>query len=491
MKKCASCSKDLPDSAQHCVFCGAKQQAPAPAPGQAKTVMGYQASDVIKQMQQQASARTQPSSAPPPMGGPPPAAPPMGGPPPAAPPPAAANAPTMFLQNGPGAPAPMGPGAPAPMPMPAPMPQAAASHPGGQGGYGPPPGSNPPPMGAPSPGYATQLAQGGPGGYASQPNFPPAPSAPSPYGPPPGQGGYPPSYPAPSQPQFPHGPGMGPSMGPGPGMAPPPYLASQSAGRAAHPVEPFNEGLGLVMLVFGILLLGAFATPLTTEPKMTFWWNALADAPGKLKLEPIRIVGVGVLALVLGLIPLAGAARGLFAAVLGAALIAVPIVVGGAMPPWQALVMLLAPVALVPGLLLRHEYRESGLGRVLTTVGAGAIIALYVIPVDGGVPIVNLFKALGDNGAERTIPAVALFLLAVLSLLVWLPAPSSAGAKVFAWAFILFGVVGHVLALVGGRGFPDVIKAAPYQSVMAWVPGVAAIALLGYGLAAVLGKKLE
>ena len=55
VKKCASCSKDLPDSAQHCVFCGAKQQAPAPGPGQAKTVMGYQASDVIKQMQQQAS----------------------------------------------------------------------------------------------------------------------------------------------------------------------------------------------------------------------------------------------------------------------------------------------------------------------------------------------------------------------------------------------------------------------------------------------------
>ena len=58
MKKCASCSKDLPDSAQHCVFCGAKQQAPAPAPGQAKTVMGYQASDVIKQMQQQAHVQT-------------------------------------------------------------------------------------------------------------------------------------------------------------------------------------------------------------------------------------------------------------------------------------------------------------------------------------------------------------------------------------------------------------------------------------------------
>ena len=49
MKKCASCTKDLPDAALHCVFCGAKQ-APAPAaqPAMAKTVMGsYSASDMI------------------------------------------------------------------------------------------------------------------------------------------------------------------------------------------------------------------------------------------------------------------------------------------------------------------------------------------------------------------------------------------------------------------------------------------------------------
>ena len=42
MKKCASCTKDLPEAALHCVFCGAKQPpAPAVQPGLAKTAFGY------------------------------------------------------------------------------------------------------------------------------------------------------------------------------------------------------------------------------------------------------------------------------------------------------------------------------------------------------------------------------------------------------------------------------------------------------------------
>ena len=54
VKKCTSCAKDLPDAAMHCVFCGAKQPAAAPPPAgaaNAKTVMGWQAGDVMKDMQ--------------------------------------------------------------------------------------------------------------------------------------------------------------------------------------------------------------------------------------------------------------------------------------------------------------------------------------------------------------------------------------------------------------------------------------------------------
>ncbi|MBE7450718.1 MAG: hypothetical protein HS111_18025 [Kofleriaceae bacterium] len=57
MKKCTNCAKDLPDAALHCVFCGTKQP-PAPAGAQAKTVMGWQASDLLKDMQAKARSRS-------------------------------------------------------------------------------------------------------------------------------------------------------------------------------------------------------------------------------------------------------------------------------------------------------------------------------------------------------------------------------------------------------------------------------------------------
>src|SRR6185295_11951654 len=49
VKKCASCTKDLPDAALHCVFCGAKQPpAPAVQPGLAKTAFGYSSNEQMK-----------------------------------------------------------------------------------------------------------------------------------------------------------------------------------------------------------------------------------------------------------------------------------------------------------------------------------------------------------------------------------------------------------------------------------------------------------
>lgn len=67
MKKCTSCAKDLPDAAMHCVFCGAKQPAAAapPAGANAKTVMGWQASDLMKDMQAK-GVQPPPPAAPPP-----------------------------------------------------------------------------------------------------------------------------------------------------------------------------------------------------------------------------------------------------------------------------------------------------------------------------------------------------------------------------------------------------------------------------------------
>ena len=75
MKKCASCTKDLPDAALHCVFCGAKQP-PAPAvqqQGLAKTAFGYSANDLIDQVRGRPLPPAAPSYNPPPTYNPPPA----------------------------------------------------------------------------------------------------------------------------------------------------------------------------------------------------------------------------------------------------------------------------------------------------------------------------------------------------------------------------------------------------------------------------------
>ena len=92
MKRCISCQKDIPDTAIHCVFCGAKQgQAQTPAAAQ-KTIMGY-AVDLQKYMGGQGGTPGTPAGAPPPgdaaqktmmagVGGAP--MPPMAGPPPGA-----------------------------------------------------------------------------------------------------------------------------------------------------------------------------------------------------------------------------------------------------------------------------------------------------------------------------------------------------------------------------------------------------------------------
>src|SRR5947207_10707473 len=65
LKKCASCTKDLPDAALHCVFCGAKQPpAPAVAGSVAKTVMGHSSNEVIEALKAQAARNPAPAAAP-------------------------------------------------------------------------------------------------------------------------------------------------------------------------------------------------------------------------------------------------------------------------------------------------------------------------------------------------------------------------------------------------------------------------------------------
>jgi hypothetical protein len=461
VKKCTSCAKDLPDSALHCVFCGAKQS-PAAVPGaaaqQAKTVLGYQAGDVVKELARQRSASQQA-----PLGQPMPPAPPQ--PPAYQPPPQ--------------------PPAYQPPPQPPayqPPPQPPAYQPPPQ-----PPAYQPPPHQAPTM-FIPGGAGPGPLPVSSGPINVPGPigHVPSAPAPPPMHVQHPPSAPVPMP--MAHVPSA---------PAVPPYLASQTAARAARPVDPFADGLKLVMMSFGILLLGAFATPISTDP-MLFHWNALIDAPGMAKLIPIMLVGAGALGLAFALMPLSTAGRGLAAIGVGLSLVGVPIIVAGDIADPMQLVGLLGTLGMIGGLLLRHEYREAQLGRILATIGAVCVLAQYLIPVGGGdLPLLGTFNLIVEAElVEQKIFGILLLVpvvLAILSLLCWMPAPSTAGAKSIAWAWIVYPAVLGIggMVIMSGGDVGDVIQKSPFTALMAWVPASATAAFIGYGVASVLGKQLE
>lgn len=452
VKKCASCTKDLPEAALHCVFCGAKQ-APVPAvqPGVAKTAFGYSANDVIDAVKQQ--QRPGPSQ------------PPMAAP--------RANNPSQ-----PNYPAPMPSGGSQPnYPAPAPSPQQVAASaatmfvPGG--GVQPPVSSGPAPIQAYQPPVhqqATQVPQPPVHQQATQ-----VPQSPSSGGM--GGGGMGMAAPRPVQPMA---------------SVSPPYLASQTAARAGHPVEPWRESLRVMMFVWGVLTLAAFATPVSSDP-LAFNWDAIIHGEGKMKLPMLIIASVGLLSIVIAAIPMTAMPRGILAALFGLVGIFVPIAIT-AFPPWQLLVPLVGMLVLVPGLLLRDEYRESIVPRVLVTIGVICALVPFLLPAHGQIPLVALFKGLIDApGKLKVIPLLqlGLIVIVVLSLLAWMPAPATGGAKVFAWLLILYPVVEHLALLVLGGEIPAHIKATPYEALMSWAPMTTYTVLIGYGLATVFGKQLE
>ena len=118
-----------------------------------------------------------------------------------------------------------------------------------------------------------------------------------------------------------------------------------------------------------------------------------------------------------------------------------------------------------------------------------------LVPVHGDIPLVAMFKGLIDApGEAKIIPALELGLLviAVMSLLAWMPGPATGGAKVFAWLLILWPtLITQVATLVVAGHIGDAVKASPFGATMSWAPAAAYFVLVGYGLATVIGKQLE
>jgi hypothetical protein len=272
---------------------------------------------------------------------------------------------------------------------------------------------------------------------------------------------------------------------------PQPYLGAHTGvARAGRPIEPWKDALRLMMFVWGGILLASFATPVMTDP-MAFNWDTIINAEGSAKIPALVWAGVGLLAIVFAAIPMATMPRGALAAVLGVAGLFVPMAVT-AFPDWDKLLPFVGSLGLVSGLLVRQEYVESLVARILVTIGVVCWLLPWLIPQGGQIPLVGMIKILidGANHMEIVIVGLAQIVLAVLCLLVWMPGPATAGAKIFAWIVVLFPVAVFVLGVLVEGDIGDMVSKTP-GALLAWAPAVAYSVLFGYGLATVIGKQLE
>jgi hypothetical protein len=272
---------------------------------------------------------------------------------------------------------------------------------------------------------------------------------------------------------------------------PQPYLAGQASARAGWPIEPWKDSLRLMMILWGAALLVVFATPLQIEP-LAFNWDAILHAEGKAKLPPLILSAVGLLSIVLALIPLPPAPRGLLAGLLGLAGLAAPIILDKT-TDWKLLVPMAGALLLIPGLLIREEYRESLLARFMVTIAVIAVLLPMLLPANDRLPLVDLFKAALDQpGKAKVSPLldIAYITLIVMTLLAWLPAPASGGAKVFAWIILLWPAVPLLTGMILRDEIVNAATKTP-NSVIAWAGGTAYAVLVGYGFASVIGKRLE
>jgi hypothetical protein len=310
--------------------------------------------------------------------------------------------------------------------------------------------------------------------------------------------------PPPPQPHPQIQPPSGPPIMRIPLAQPPPYLASQTATRVGRPIEPWKDSLRAMMFLWGIALLIAFATPLQTSPHLLFNWKLVIDGEGTARLPPLMLAAVGLLSVIVAGIPMQPAARGLLATLLGLAGILVPILLVG-MPPWQLLLSMIGMLVLVPSLLVRSEYRDAAAPRILVTLGALGILLPFLLPQSGAIPLVNIIKGLIElPGSEKIPPMLALgvIVIAVMALLAWLPAPATGGAKLWAWLLILWALVLQVTVLLVSGNLGHAITSSPNAALVSWIAGAADagigialgsayLALVGYGLASVIGKQLE
>lgn len=250
------------------------------------------------------------------------------------------------------------------------------------------------------------------------------------------------------------------------------------------------------MLVFGAMLVAAFAIPWAFSPKVVFSFSGFGKLPTYFKMIPLLMAGTGALAIILSFLPLATAARGGIAAALGLGAI-IYLLMGLGAPikmTWRPLLEVVGGVLLVAGLLVRSEYRGAMLARILVTAGVAIILAMHLIPDHGQIQLVEDFKAIGNTPGKGKVTAIVEVIpvvLAVVSLIVWMPSPSSAGALIIAWIFIMWPLIKAITNMLVAGHIGATIKGAIGPTLLLPMAMAAWVGLAAYGAATLVGKSLE
>lgn len=250
------------------------------------------------------------------------------------------------------------------------------------------------------------------------------------------------------------------------------------------------------MLVFGVLLVACFVAPWAVGGEKTvFSWTILSgDGALATKLFPILLVATGAIAVAFGTLKLSSSTRAFAAVGLGLAPILVAIV---NLDPiaWQPIVGQVGAVALITGLVLRSRYFESQLSRIFVTVGVLALLALYLIPVNGALPIKGVFTSIADlPGKSKVMPIVSdviPLLLTLGALVAWLAKASRVGTHVLAWTLLFWGLVTSIVGLLLGPEIVASLKGGLKPVFYVPLSQAAWMSLACFGLAGVLGDQFE
>jgi hypothetical protein len=326
------------------------------------------------------------------------------------------------------------------------------------------------------------------GPVPSRPNSS-GPMTPSPYSSEPMQSPYPSEPMQPPHSRAPYGPAAAP-VPVAPTWAVPSSAQPAWTPLAAYaPVEPWQDTLRVVCVLFGLLLVALLLAPRSFDP-LVFGWAVLQGELSTSILAAAAVAAFGLLAAVLALLPASTAARALVAALAGTGAIVADAATWNELH-WRLLASAAGVLVAAAGLLIRSRYRTSVLARLATTAGVLAILAPHLVPAADQVPLLVTAKALGRaSGLEIVAPLLGLLvaLTAVVSLVaVWLPPTISAAGTALAWVLLVAPVAITAAPLLDS---PEVLARDPAAGYLAAT--VLATRTLGaYGLAALAGKLLE